>query len=353
MAYIGTGTINDPYLVDNIPDFATVLNKAASGGTYDIGYLYIELIADLDFNTMGLIGDYIFTVYAGGAWDTKTVIINGNGHWIRNHTRFYNNLLYGGDYNSNIRFVNTKISIYDLSTSTLPFIRRSYKDSSIYFDKCIIYIYSTNPNGIIFHYNTELTSSSLLRFNLSYIKIKYTNLNCTNGPNIFKNQSRMSFFCSTVDLDVSFKNTVSNADNSIFGLQNGVNTEIISSYFKGNIRQLDDVFNNDYPMHLFGNTTDTGRILIRNSYSKLNFKNLNASYFDFAQGQILQNPCFIHHDKIEFKDPLTKENYNDGVNYIEGVKTQNNLIITTPEAYGPPTGPSYLRDLGFFVESED
>jgi hypothetical protein len=245
------------------------------------------------------------------------------------------------------------MSIYDLSNSTLPFIQRNKADKQIHFNRCVLYIYSTNPNGIVFHANTVAFSSVLLRFNLSYIKIKYTNLNCTNGPNIFKNQSRMRFFCSTVDLDVSFKNTVSNGVNSVLGLQGGVNTEVILSYFKGNIRQVDDVFNNDYPIHLFGNTTDIGRISISNSYSKLNFKNLNASYFDFAQGQVLQSPCFIHHDKIEFKSPLVKENYNDGVNYIEGVKTQNNLIITTPEAYGPPNGPNYLRDLGFFVESED
>ena len=348
MAYIGNGTINNPYLIDNITDFGIVLNNATDFGG-DYGTKYIKLIADLDFNTMGLIGDYMF--YVDGL-DNNTTNIDGDGHWIRNHTRFYDNVLYGKRA-SKIIFNNIKMSIYDLSTSTLPFIQRSYAGQQIYFNRCVLYIYSTNPNGIVFHANTVTSSSLLLRFNLSYIKIKYTNLNCSNGLNIFKNQSRMCFFCSTVDLDVTFKNTVSNGDNSILGLQEGVSTEIISSYFKGNIRQLDDIFNNDYPMHLFGNTTDTGKILIRNSYSKLNFKNLNASYFDFAQGQILQNPCFIHHDKIEFKDPLTKENYNDGVNYIEGVKTQNNLIITTPEAYGPPTGPSYLRDLGFFVESED
>jgi len=343
MAYTGNGTINDPYLVDNIPDFYTVLNMSLSGDRY------IELVADLDFNTMGLISDYIFTV---GGLNTYNVTINGNGHWIRNHTRFYNNVLYGGT-TSNIRFVNTKISIYDLSASTRPFIEREYSTASIFFDKCVIYIYSTNPNGIIFHINTPTTSATLLRFNLSYIKIKYTNLNCTNGPNIFKNQGRMRFFCSTIDLDLSFKNTVSNGDNSLFGSQDGIKTEVMSSYFKGNIRQINDVFNNDYPMNLFGNTTDTGRLLISNSYSKLNFKNLNASYFDFAQGQVLQTPCFIHHDKIEFKSPLVKENYNDGVNYIQGVKTQSNLIVTTPEAYGPPNGPNYLRDLGFFVESEN
>src|SRR5574343_419339 len=332
MAYTGDGTVNNPYLIDNITDLATVLTKEASGIPYSTRYLYIELVADLEFNTMGLIDDYVFSVDGGAGWNNTTFTINGNGDWI---------------------FNNIKMSIYDLSISTLPFIQRSNAYQQIHFNRCVLYIYSTNPNGIMFHANIGVISSVLLKFNLSYIKIKYTNLNYTNGPNIFKNQSRMCFLYSTVDLDVSFKNTVSNADNSIFGLQNGVNTEIISSYFKGNIRQLDDIFNNDYPIHLFGNTTDTGKILIRNSYSKLNFKNLNASYFDFAQGQIIQNPCFIHHDKIEFKDPLTKENYNDGVNYIEGVKTQNNLIITTPEAYGPPTGPSYLRDLGFFVESED
>ena len=348
MAYTGDGTINNPYLIDNIPDFYTVLNMSGFGGNYETKY--IKLMADLNFNTMGLIDDYVFSV---SGTSNNTVSIDGNGHWIRNHTRFYNNLLYSGGKGSEIVFTNTKISIYDLSTSTLPFIQRSYAGTSIFFDKCVIYIYSTNPNGIMFHINTVPTSSVLLRFNLSYIKIKYTNLNCTNGPNIFKYQSRMRFFCSTVDLDVSFKNTVSNGDNSLFGLQDGVKTEVVSSYFKGNIRQINDVFNNDYPMNLFGNTTDTGRISISNSYSKLNFKNLNASYFDFAQGQVLQSPCFIHHDKIEFKSPLVKENYNDGVNYIEGVKTQNNLIITTPEAYGPPNGPNYLRDLGFFVESED
>ncbi len=346
MAYTGDGTINNPYLIDNIPDFATVLNISFrnSGLTR-----YIELIADLDFNTMGLIGDYIFSV---AGLNTDTVSINGNGHWIRNHTRFYNNLLYGVN-SSQIIFTNVKMSIYDLSTSSLPFIQRTYAGQMISFNKCVIYIYSTNPNGIIFHINTVLGTATLLRFNLSYIKIKYTNLNCTNGPNIFKNQSRMRFFCSTIDLDLSFKNTVSNGDNSLFGLQDGVKTEVVSSYFKGNIRQINDVFNNDYPMNLFGNTTDISKLLISNSYSKLNFKNLNASYFDFAQGQVLQTPCFIHHDKIEFKSPLVKENYNDGVNYIQGVKTQNNLIVTTPEAYGPPTGPNYLRDLGFFVESEN
>lgn len=347
MAYTGNGRINDPYLVDNIPDFYTVLNISTFDGNN--GTKYIELIADLDFNTMSLIDDYIFSV---AGVNTNKVSINGNGHWIRNHTRFYNNLLYGGG-SSEIIFTNVKMSIYDLSTSTLPFIQRANSGVIIRFDKCILYIYSTNPNGIMFQNNTGSSSMPVLRFNLSYIKIKYTNLDCANGPNIFINQSRMRFFCSTVDLDVSFKNTISNGDNSIFGLQSRINTEIISSYFKGNIRQVGDIFNNDYPMHLFGNTTDTGRLLIMNSYSKLNFKNLNASYFDFAQGQVLQSPCFIHHDKIEFKSPLVKENYNDGVNYIEGVKTQNNLIITTPEAYGPPNGPDYLRDLGFFVESEN
>ncbi len=347
MAYTGNGRINDPYLVDNIPDFYTVLNISTFDGNN--GTKYIELIADLDFNTMGLIDDYIFSV---AGIDNNKVSINGNGHWIRNHTRFYNNLLYGGK-SSQIIFTNVKMSIYDLSTSSLPFIQRTYAGQMISFNKCVIYIYSTNPNGIIFHINTVLSTATLLRFNLSYIKIKYTNLNCTNGPNIFKNQSRMRFFCSTIDLDLSFKNTVSDGDNSLFGLQDGVKTEVVSSYFKGNIRQINDVFNNDYPMNLFGNTTDISKLSISNSYSKLNFKNLNASYFDFAQGQVLQSPCFIHHDKIEFKSPLVKENYNDGVNYIEGVKTQNNLIVTTPEAYGPPTGPNYLRDLGFFVESEN
>lgn len=346
MAYTGDGTINNPYLIDNIPDFATVLNSWFSTNN---GIKYIELVADLDFNTMGLIGDYIFSL--SGA-STNKFSINGNGHWIRNHTRFYNNLLYGGNA-SEIIFTNVKMSIYDLSTSSLPFIQRGNAGTMISFNKCVIYIYSTNPNGIIFHINSGFTTGTLLKFNLSYIKIKYTNLNCTNGPNIFKNQSRMRFFCSTIDLDLSFKNTVSNGDNSLFGLQDGVKTEVVSSYFKGNIRQINDVFNNDYPMNLFGNTTDISKLSISNSYSKLNFKNLNASYFDFAQGQVLQSPCFIHHDKIEFKSPLVKENYNDGVNYIEGVKTQNNLIVTTPEAYGPPTGPNYLRDLGFFVESED
>ena len=348
MAYTGDGTFNSPYLIDNIPDFYTVLYMSGFGGNYETRY--IELVADLDFNTMGLINDYMFSV---GGLSTNKVSINGNGHWIRNHTRFYNNLLYGGGKGSEIVFTNVKMSIYDLSTSLLPFIQRTYSGGMISFNKCVIYIYSTNPNGIIFHINTPTASATLLRFNLSYIKIKYTNLNCTNGPNIFKNQSRMRFFCSTVDLDVSFKNTVSDGDNSLFGLQDGIKTEVVSSYFKGNIRQINDVFNNDYPMNLFGNTTDTGRLLISNSYSKLNFNNLNASYFNFAQGQVLQTPCFIHHDKIEFKSPLVKENYNDGVNYIEGVKTQNNLIITTPEAYGPPNGPDYLRDLGFFVESEN
>ena len=347
MAYTGNGTINDPYLVDNIPDFYTVLYMSSFGSTS--ATRYIELVADLDFNTMGLIDDYIFSV---DGIDNNKVSINGNGHWIRNHTRFYNNLLYGGK-SSQIIFTNVKMSIYDLSTSSLPFIQRTYAGQMISFNKCVIYIYSTNPNGIIFHINTVLSTSTLLRFNLSYIKIKYTNLNCTNGPNIFKNQSRMRFFCSTIDLDLSFKNTVSNGDNSLFGLQDGIKTEVVSSYFKGNIRQINDVFNNDYPMNLFGNTTDISKLLISNSYSKLNFKNLNASYFDFAPGQVLQTPCFIHHDKIEFKSPLVKENYNDGVNYIEGVKTQNNLIVTTPEAYGPPNGPDYLRDLGFFVESEN
>jgi hypothetical protein len=346
MAYTGTGMINDPYLVDNIPDFATVLNISFRNSDVT---RYIELIADLDFNTMGLIGDYMFVLTGTG---TNKFSINGNGHWIRNHTRFYNDVLYGWGA-SEIIFTNTKISIYDLSASTRPFMERGNAGTIISFIKCVIYIYSTNPNGIMFHVNTTLVASVLLRFNLSYIKIKYTNLNCTNGPNIFKNQSRMRFFCSTVDLDVSFKNTVSDGDNSLFGLQDGIKTEVVSSYFKGNIRQINDVFNNDYPMNLFGNTTDTGRLLISNSYSKLNFNNLNASYFNFAQGQVLQTPCFIHHDKIEFKSPLVKENYNDGVNYIEGVKTQNNLIITTPEAYGPPNGPDYLRDLGFFVESEN
>jgi hypothetical protein len=347
MAYIGDGTINNPYLIDNITDFGIVLANSSFGGTSNTRY--IKLIADLEFNTMGLIGDYIFSV---AGLENNTINIDGDGHWIRNHTRFYNNVLYG-NYYSKIIFNNIKMSIYDLSTSTLPFIQIGYPAQQIHFNRCVLYIYSTNPNGIVFHANTVAFSSVLLRFNLSYIKIKYTNLNCTNGPNIFKNQSRMRFFCSTVDLDVSFKNTVSNGVNSVLGLQGGVNTEVILSYFKGNIRQVDDVFNNDYPIHLFGNTTDIGRISISNSYSKLNFKNLNASYFDFAQGQVLQSPCFIHHDKIEFKSPLVKENYNDGVNYIEGVKTQNNLIITTPEAYGPPNGPNYLRDLGFFVESED
>lgn len=347
MAYIGNGTINSPYLIDNITDFGTVLAISDFGGSTSTKY--IELIADLDFNTMGLIGDYIFSV---AGIDGNKVSINGNGHWIRNHTRFYNNLLYGGK-SSEIIFTNVKMSIYDLSTSSLPFIQRTYAGQMISFNKCLIYIYSTNPNGIIFHINTVLSTSTLLRFNLSYIKIKYTNLNCTNGPNIFKNQSRMRFFCSTIDLDLSFKNTVSDGDNSLFGLQDGIKTEVVSSYFKGNIRQINDVFNNDYPMNLFGNTTDISKLLISNSYSKLNFKNLNASYFDFAQGQVLQTPCFIHHDKIEFKSPLVKENYNDGVNYIQGIKTQNNLIVTTPEAYGPPNGPNYLRDLGFFVESEN
>lgn len=348
MAYTGNGTINNPYLIDNIPDFATVLAISDFGGSTSTKY--IELIADLDFNTMGLIGDYMFSV---AGLSTNVVSINGNGHWIRNHTRFYNNLLYGGTA-SEIIFTNVKMSIYDLSTASLPFIQRSNNNIMVSFNKCVIYIYSTNPNGLIFHINSGTQQAlALLKFNLSYIKIKYTNLNCTNGPNIFKNQSRMRFFCSTIDLDLSFKNSVSNGNNSLFGLQGGVKTEVISSYFKGTIRQVDDIFNNDYPIHLFGNTTDTGSISISNSYSKLNFKNLNASYFDFAQGQVLQSPCFIHHDKIEFKSPLVKENYNDGVNYIQGVKTQNNLIVTTPEAYGPPNGPDYLRDLGFFVESED
>ena len=165
MAYIGNGTINDPYLIDNITDFGIVLYQSGFGGNSNTRY--IKLIADLEFNTMGLIGDYIFSVEG---LDTNTVNIDGDGHWIRNHTRFYNNVLYGYKA-SKIIFNNIKMSIYDLSTSTLPFIQRSNAGQQIYFNRCVLYIYSTNPNGIVFHANTVTFSSVLLRFNLSYIKI--------------------------------------------------------------------------------------------------------------------------------------------------------------------------------------
>jgi hypothetical protein len=152
MAYIGDGTINNPYLIDNITDFGIVLAITGFGGNYNTRY--IKLIADLEFNTMGLIDDYIFSV---AGLENNTVNIDGNGHWIRNHTRFYNNVLYG-NYSSTIIFNNIKMSIYDLSTSTLPFIQRSYTAQQIHFNRCVLYIYSTNPNGsqfFITHVPTE------------------------------------------------------------------------------------------------------------------------------------------------------------------------------------------------------
>lgn len=156
MAYTGTGTEADPYLVDNITDFCTCVNISTGA--------FVKLTADIDCTNAPITG-------TGEIIILGDVTIDGDGHSLNNLTKIVTNIDRNGGYsifnipNNNYQdsvaiFKNININIlyvfnnYADQNSHVYLFRAGYYRNNASFDNCDIkikmYLSNLQPSSSYF-----------------------------------------------------------------------------------------------------------------------------------------------------------------------------------------------------------
>lgn len=181
MAYSGTGTKLDPYVVDNMTDFITCVNLASD--------IFVKLAADLDFTSQGQI-----TI-------NEKVVIDGDGHKFSN--------IFIADYNHQFTCSGRFVAFKNLSIDILYVNKASYRswgnetpvfctlsagNSGIILDNCDIKVRSylatpTSDNTVIYGYMFAI--AAIIKCNIimdNYYITPRGNVNCIGASNLYTNR---------------------------------------------------------------------------------------------------------------------------------------------------------------------